>query len=74
MLKSSYIFFSGNIFNVCIRWIWFNATYIIPNFIAPYCTVNTSLVQHCVIINGILYGVSYFYVELLLIINLSPTL
>ena len=35
MLTSSYTFFNVNIFNVCIRCIWFNATYILPNF---YCT------------------------------------
>ena len=36
MVTSSYIFSSGNIFNICIIFIWFNATYIIPNF---YCTI-----------------------------------
>ena len=32
MVKSSYIFFSGNIFNVFIRLICINATYILPKF------------------------------------------
>ena len=32
MLTLSYIFFSGNIFNICIRFIWLNVMYIIPIF------------------------------------------
>ena len=35
MLTSSYIFFNVHIFNIHIICIWFNTTYIIPNF---YCT------------------------------------
>ena len=34
-------------------------------FVAPYCYVTVSLVQHCVITNGPLYGISYFYTVLL---------
>ena len=35
MLTLSYIFFNADIFNVFIRCIWFNATYIMPRI---YCT------------------------------------
>ena len=31
MLTIAIHIFSGNIFNICIRFIWLNATYIIPN-------------------------------------------
>ena len=66
--------FSGNIFKICIRCIWLNGKYVMPNFIAPYFNVTIPLFQHFVITNGTLYGVSYFYATWLLSMNLSPTL
>ena len=63
MLTSSYIFFSGNIFNVFIIFIWFDATYIIPNFyhIVLYC--DRAIFPTLGYQNGPSYGVSYFYVS-----------
>ena len=42
-------------------------------FVAPYYNVTMTLVQHCVISNGTLYGISYLKAELLSSITLSPT-
>ena len=46
MLTSSYILFSKNVLNIFIRFILFNAMYIIPTFSASYCNVNMSFVHH----------------------------
>ena len=44
MLTSSYLFFNVNIFNICIRCIWFNETYIIPNFYRTTLLCDRSIV------------------------------
>ena len=43
-------------------------------FIGPHCKVTMILVQHCVITNVPLYGVSYLYADLLVTMTLSLTL
>ena len=43
-------------------------------FIALYCNVTVALIQHYVITNGPLYGVSYFCAALTTSMNLSLTL
>ena len=73
MLTLSYITFSNNILNACIRCIWFNATYSIPNFSSPHCNMIVPLVQHYVISNGPLYGISYLIAALLSRTTFSPT-
>ena len=42
--------------------------------ITPYCKFTVPLVKHCVITNGTVYGVSYFYAVCLVSMKLSPTL
>ena len=71
---SSKIFFNYNIFNVFIIFIWFNVIDIIPYFVALYCNVTVTLVQHFVISNGPIYGVSYLTSPLSLRMKLYPTL
>ena len=73
MLTLSYIFFNVNIFSTFIRYIWLKSMYIMPIFITPHCNVTMPLVQHCVITNVLLYGVSYLYTELLVSMTLSKT-
>ena len=73
MVTWSNTILSNNVFNVCIRCIWFNATYIMPNIILPHCNLTVPLVQHCIISNTLLYGVSYLKAALLVRMNLSPT-
>ena len=41
--------FKNNILNVCIRYIWFNKVYIIPNFFAPHFYVTVTLIKHYLI-------------------------
>ena len=43
-------------------------------FVAPHCNYTAPLVQHCVITNGPIYGVSYFNAVCLVSMTLSPTL
>ena len=43
-------------------------------FVAQQCNMTLPLVQHIVITNGMLYGVSDLYAELLTSMSLSPTL
>ena len=42
--------------------------------VSPYCNFTVSLVKHCIITKGLLYGVSYFYEVWLVSMNLSLTL
>ena len=42
-------------------------------FIAPHCNMTVTLVQHYIISNWPLYGVSYLKSELLVSTTLSPT-
>ena len=71
MLKSSHMFlvlisstFVSNLYGLIRSILCFVC-------IGPYCIVTVPLVQHWVITNGPLYGVSYLYAALLLSITLS---
>ena len=63
-----------DIVNVSFRFIGINKMYIVYNFCLVYFNVAIPLVQNFIISNRPLYGVSYLYVDLLLIMYLSPTL
>ena len=43
-------------------------------FVAPYCINTMTLVKHCVVKKGPLYGVSYLYEVWLVSMTLFPTL
>ena len=73
MLTSSYIFpgliptmFVSDLYGLIQR-----ILYLI--LFRPYCIVTVMLVQHPVITDGPLYGISYLYAALLLTMTLSPT-
>ena len=66
--------FWTKIFNLSTIFIWLNATYIITIFVTPNYNETVPLVQHCVIKNGTVYGVSYFFAVCSVSITLSPTL
>ena len=74
MLTLSHIF-SGVISSTFVSYLYGLMWHILCLiYIIPHCNVNMPFVHHCIIKNGPLYRVSYFYAVLLLRINLAPTL
>ena len=71
MLTSSHIF-SGVIYSTFVSYVYVLMGRILGLVLfVPHCNLTVSLVQHCFIINGPLYGVSFFNAELLLSVVLS---
>ena len=74
MLKESYIFIESESSTLVSNLYGLMPRILYLLFIASHCKFTVTLVKHCVITKGTLYGVLYFFVVLLVSRNASTTL